>query len=121
MSIDLKLLIVDGRIGTGGYSHTIIELGQWSEWLDRKLSKKARTIPGFTLNSYVARIPDGSWKDENGYGEVKQTPYGEDLTYVSAKEFVDAVGKEKWEGLGAAALAYVRALPPDTLIGLYYH
>lgn len=125
MGISLKILIVDGQLsGQRGYSHSMFAFGQCRD-LFEKLDAKARTIPGFRLSSYVARIPDGSWEGENGYGDVAETPYGEPLTFVSAAEFLEAIQPADIEDNGGwlarAARAYIACLPPDTWVGLYYH
>jgi hypothetical protein len=122
MGVDLKLLIVDGRVGPNdGYSHTMLEFGRWYDVFDG-LHKIERTIPGFELSGYVAKGENG----DPAYGTVTKTPYGEALKYVSAAEFlacvqsfVDETGySDQWS---RACCAFVRELKPDTLIGLYWH
>ena len=121
MGVDLKLLVVDGRIGKGGFSHSTFEFGRHYAMFSR-LNAKARTIPGFNLSGFLGRIPDGTMEGEYCYGDIKETPYGKPLTYVSAKEFCDIADQFKigWD-MGKAAVAYLKCLKPDELVALYYH
>lgn len=124
MGKELTLLIVDGYTGPReGHAHTILDLKPGHYDVLDKLDKKARTIPGFKLATYMATIPNGPFEGEQYYGEVSKTPYGEPITYVSAEEFVECFGQKDLTlfRFALAALAYVRALKSDTLIGLWYH
>lgn len=124
MGVDLKLLIVDGNMGSNaGYSHSMVEYGRHYD-LFEALNKVARTIPGFRLSGYLSRIPDGSWKDESGYGEITETPYGDPLTYVSAREFLACVAShlpDRLDSLANGCVALIRELDDDAWICLYYH
>jgi hypothetical protein len=121
MGVDLKLLIVDGGPfppdkPTFAFAHTMIEFGRWYDVFAR-LDKKAFPMPdGLDFTSYVSQRDDG----EQGYGRVTGTPYGNPLTFITAADFLDCCSGAN-SGRGKAAMAYVRELPPETWIGLYYH
>lgn len=116
MGIDLRLLIVEGSTDDCRFAHTMIDAGGGYDLYNSIQKAKPFTRPEWRLTSFCARIPDGSLKDESGYGEVKETPYGEPLTYLTAEKLIKAeIGMRK------EALAFLKALPPHKIIGLYWH
>ena len=119
MGVDLKLLIVEGS-GDNTYAHTMMEFGQYYNLFDRLNEHAVAGIYG-SLSTYLAEIPDGEWEGESGYGDVTVTPYGQPLTYLSAAEFVWLASGFELQTRGRAAVAYLKELPADTWICLYYH
>ena len=66
-----------------------------------------------------------SWYGDEGIKKESETPYGKPLTWVTAEQFIKAVKiakcKKDMVDLDKAAVAYVRALPPDMKIILWFH
>lgn len=122
MGVDLKLLVVDGNCGSWGYAHTMMEFGRNYEAFDKiKEHCQPQARPEFKLSSYASRVPDGKMEGEACYGDVTETPYGEPITYVYANKIVEALKDTKLYQWQIAAVAYLNTLPPETLVGLYWH
>lgn len=72
-----------------------------------------------SFHTFVSRSKDG----EPCYGQTAETPYGEPLECVRAHDLIPAletIAEPEWFRLHAA-INYLRALPPDTKIALYWH
>lgn len=122
MGIDLKLLIVDGYMSDEfSFSHTIMEFGRIYDVFEL-LDKKA-FFRDIKLATYLATISNGPMTGEYCYGVITETPYGNKLTYIYAKDLIEVM--KYYEGHfnfnTRACIAYVRELPSYNLIGLYYH
>lgn len=121
MGVDLKLLVVEGDQGTWGFAHTMLELDR-----DYPLHKLIQALkpyerPTFRFSSFVSRVPDGSVRDEYCYGEVKETPYGERLTFVDSLDLATVLDSDPETGpRNKAAAAYLRLIPRTT-VALYWH
>lgn len=121
MAIELTLLIVDGETPTWGFAHTIIEFGyNKHELFDLIKESKVFEKPDFKLSSHFAEIPDGTLKGEHCYGEVKITPYGDPITYITRLDFVKVFEDEELEGMQKAAVDYCKAATHVKTIGLYW-
>lgn len=123
MGIDLTLLVVDGNLSpTSAFARTAIEFGRnYDAFAAIKGIAKPHERRDLILTSYRSRVPDGSMKGESCYGIVRETPYGEPLTYVYASDFCKAMRTvDQWDQQ-RAAVAYLDELPVETLIALYWH
>jgi hypothetical protein len=118
MSLDLTLLIVTSfKDGQHGFAHTMIEWGQ-AHNIYEALDTRAFELPTYELNSYVSK--------GNCYGKVYETPYGDRLIYIKAKDFIKVIDDRDIEGLVIdpeqyGIIAYLKRLDPQRLIALYYH
>lgn len=122
MGVDLLLLVVDGNCGLSGHSHTALPFGRDYVAFDKiEAHCLPQARPEFNLSSYVSTVPDGRMKGERCYGDVSKTPYGKPLTYTYAKKLVEALVGVKLGLWQIAAVAYLNALPPNTLVALYWH
>jgi hypothetical protein len=124
MGLDLAFLVVDGdptRGDTTVFAHTTLDSRpgrQANEALFRVEKDSGRDVPELFF-TYLSR--------ENGhpcYGNTQTTPYGEKLRMVRARELLLALSKvslvvESPRLLGA--VAYMKALPGDTWVALYWH
>lgn len=123
MGVDLTLLVVTGT-REFGFSHTLLQLERRRElWDPIAEIEKAHGQPAPTnFASYVARIPDGEWKDESGYGKVEKTPYGDPVRMVPASALLalrDHRGV-KDNPANRATWAYLAELPGATWIALWW-
>lgn len=122
MGVDLTLLIVDGD--SIPYAHTMLELERRSHFWPyvQELSSSEFERP---LSSYHATVPDGSMEGEPCYGKTVETPYGEPLRWVRARDLLAikqaALARFCEDSANAAAWAYLAALNPDTRVALYWH
>lgn len=111
MSLDLKLLPFDHDDGKFPFSHTVLRTYGGYE-LGEKLSKCNQLPVPERFSSYLSRNDD---YEESHYGETIETPYGERLTYTTAEEILKAVPENH-----PAAWAYLKALPPQTKVALFW-
>lgn len=118
MSVVLTLLPVEGGEGNW-FSQSMVQLarkvGDFADALDAVAVER----PDIKLWSYVARDGEG----EPRYGIVEDDLYGNPLKYIHADDFLKCLRPYQEElnwHRAKAAIAYVRELTPDTLIGLYY-
>lgn len=96
------------------------------------------TLGGYVLHDLIAPIEDRHGRDvpehfytfrgrdENDntcYGITIKTPYGERLKYVQARHLAALAESEEVQSspLNRAAWAYLKELPPDWRIALYWH
>jgi len=139
MGLDLRLLPceswhqVDGRLW--GYSHTILDLGRLAEeaWeaFQTRVKPHLVALPAdHSITSFVgARVPDGPYKDEHRYGQIRdKDAYGEPYEVVTAEHLLPWLeihfrydGHHGYGPYQTAIVAYVRALPSDTKIVLDWH
>ena len=122
MGVDLKLLPLDGDCDTITYSHVVLPLDRcYPLWVKIK-TLPSEPIPDNTT-TYVGRVPDGSAEGEYGYGVTVETPYGNRIQLVRAKDLLklaDHFGvAQSWKN--SAAWAYLAAAPPKLRVGLYWH
>ena len=104
-----------------GFSHTLLELPRHYEMYDAIRERCAvRLVPAErSITCFRARIPDGSWKDEAGYGMLPiEDPYGDPFTWAPAGGLAEVLTAFCPT---APTTAYVKALDPETLIILYWH
>jgi len=122
MGVDLKLLIVDGKIdGVPYFSHSMLEVSRRRElWgpIGEIEKKVGRDVP-VNFYTFVGRQENG----EHGYGQTNCTPYGDPLKYVTV---ADLLPIESLEGVqdsptNVAIWAWMKAMPPETMIALYWH
>lgn len=61
------------------------------------------------------------WYDDDGLEVVSEDPYGAPLTCMSAFTLARHFASEELRGWDAAVLAFVKHLPPDARIVLWWH
>jgi hypothetical protein len=130
MGVDLKLLPLYAKSNIGfNFALTMLELDRRYQLFEQIEKIPTVTLEG-TFSTYLARIPDGSWQGENAFGVVKEDAYGNKIQFVQAGQLADIMGKwyselkEEWSQYdfhNKAAIAYLKCLPKDHLIGLYWH
>lgn len=121
MGVDLKWLVLDGYSPENrhwAYSHTMLEVGRDYQYFGKLDALPSAEAP-IDLYSCVGKAE--GWADRC-YGKTQETPYGERLRMVQAKDIAgiehELDPRQHWL---RAAIAYVCALPPDTWIALYWH
>lgn len=82
---------------------------QNDDWFDQI---KAEALP----------LPDGvRWYDDDGLETATEDCYCESLTFMSAGVIARHLSTRALHGFDAAVLAYVKALPPETRVVLWWH
>jgi hypothetical protein len=107
MGMDLTLLPLRT---SDRFCHELLEVGRYYEHfakIDELPSEPCPPIDGFVCREH----PD--WED-NCYGKVTRTPYGDPLQCVLARDL-------KTVELPGPVGAFVAALDDDVKIGLYWH
>lgn len=121
MGVDLKMLVLDGYIAAEGerkefgFAHTVLEIGGDYDYHNLVLRCPSRDVPE-NFSSYVATREDG----EQGYGQVRKDCYGHVVKMVRAGDLAKIKHRPDYDRL-RAAIAYVKALSPDTWVALYWH
>ena len=117
MSVDLRLLPFDCDRGDWAYSPTILELGGSYDLHDK--IKKLRSMPvPKDFNSFCGR--DEGY-DGYCYGKTSETSYGEPLEWVLAGELCAIKLPKDAPYIERAIWAYLKHLPPQTKVALYWH
>ena len=119
MGLDLKLLPIEHiqieQIMLSIVTHTVLNTERSSE-LYRAIEELKTIVPlDCEISCYVATLSNG----ESGYGDCKEDPYGDKLTYVPAKDLLE-INSELIQGINKAVWAYLSALPENTNIVLYW-
>lgn len=91
------------------YCHELLEVGRYYDHFDKIHELPQREMTEF--NAFCSRETEG-W-DDNCYGKVTQTPYGDPVKYVLAKDL-------KKVKLPGPVGAFVEALDDDVKVGLYW-
>ena len=122
MGLDLTLIPVDSENGTWGFGHSLIDCERRNELFEPLLElekKKGRDVPE-KFNTFRSR--DDKY-EESHYGPTVDTPYGDPLKCVYVKDllpFAEHEGvRDNWKN--RAVWAYLREMPPDEKIALYWH
>lgn len=116
MGVDLRLLPFDADQGDFAYSHTMMEVGRDYDLHGKIRALKSMPVPS-DFTSFCARGVDG----EPTYGKTSETPYGEQLEYVLAGHLAAIkLPRDAWYGV-RAVWAYLKELPPQTKVALYWH
>jgi hypothetical protein len=99
-------------------SHALIRLERRRALWPKIEALGARPVPE-PLTCFQGVGPDG----DPAYGEITQDPYGQPLTWLPAGELAtlhdDETVQDNW--LNQAAWAYLRQMPPDWPVVLYWH
>jgi len=61
------------------------------------------------------------WYGDEGIERRQDDPYGDRITSIRAKQVADAMSTHKLTDKNIAVFAYMKALPPDTEIFLWWH
>lgn len=64
------------------------------------------------------------WCEDDGWTERTENPYGTPLKFITAGKFVEAVdasGVTTMKPFDSAIVGFVRLLPPDTRLLLWFH
>ena len=122
MSLDLTLLPVD-HDGKLGHAHSMLDCdaggGIYDAMARLGISEKRLTDPPDDFFTFRATGADG----EPRYGRTTETPYGEpircarirDLLRLTEEPVITESRKNR------AVWAWLRAMPPDTKVALYWH
>ena len=121
MGVDLRLLPVEADWRTWGFAHTVLSLERNSPLFEAIELQHPSPRPSFNLSAFCGgRVPDGSARGEQMYGVVKETPYGETLTYMARSELIAVLERAALGPATQAALAWLRE-SNVTWVGLYWH
>jgi len=116
MGLDLKLLPVCGK--DLDYSHVVLDMVRCKELFEALMQLPSRDILP-TFDTFLCR--DGEYEEEH-YGNTQEDAYGERLQMVAVREllrFVDHPGVYE-EPQNRAVWAYLRELPEESMIALYW-
>lgn len=128
MGLDLTLLPVESE--HLAFSHTVLSLDRRSD-----MWEKIKLIPQITRDvvfySFMSRVPDGKSEGEKCYGVVKEDAYGNPIKWANAGDVVKAMEEYyesvkdldwiKYDCRNQAVLAYLKVLPANRLVVLYWH
>jgi hypothetical protein len=115
MGIDLTILIVHKYDDQQGHAHSMLE---WGRANGIPYFNSIFTMPLFELNSYLAEDPN-EYKEGSHYGKMGTNPYGDSMSYIKVKDFINqAKTIDKWQ---QGIIAFLCHLNSDTILGLYYH
>lgn len=117
MGVDLRLLPIDST--SCWFSHTVLNVERDRDlWPEISALKPARIPDDLRISTYVARIPDRD--GETGYGnlDLASDAYGCHYTWIEAGRLTPVIAARQ---PNHPTTAYLRALPPDTLIVLDWH
>lgn len=123
MGVDLTLLPFEStQLGGWPMSHTVLWMNRDSETFQQISAletREGRPVPE-DFTSYVGRDNEG----ETAYGRTIKTPYGSPLRYVLAGslkqiDMGDMSNPGAWKQ--RAIWAFVRELPDDLPVALYWH
>lgn len=119
MGLDLTLLPFDCDQGDFCFSHTMLDCERRRDLFEAIMERLHETpVPG-GFQSFMGRTEDGDTR----YGATTKTPYGEPLGWVQAGDLVKIgphVGVVD-NHLNRAIWAYLKELPYQTKIALYWH
>lgn len=119
MGIDLTLLPYDCQHYDLFYSHTILSLDRDYDLFDE--IKEIEAYPQMELFShFMSKVPDGNKKGEYCYGADNTDAYGEQLQFVFARDLIKLDNKNL-SNKNTAVMAYLRMLPGDQRVALYWH
>lgn len=123
MGVDLRLLVVDGNLGHWGFAHTVLNLDRDYDLHEAINAMNPQLRPAWKLSTWAGQIiPDGKYKGERTYGDVESDPYGDPLKYLTSQQVAEAFDRtNNLSPMNKAYAACVKAMPKDTLIGLYWH
>jgi hypothetical protein len=119
MGLDLRLLPFEGSKEVP-YSHSILSCGRDERVFEQiqNIQKNSGLLVPDDFKTFVSTSDD----TEAHYGETLGTPYGEDLFYVTVHELVTEVKlPEDTHFRTKAVWAYLKELPPDTKVALFWH
>ena len=128
MGLDLTLLPAEAfKVDKGklwGFSHTMLRLSRdynlWSHIKEVK-SVSLDSFKEVDFTCFLSPNKDG----ESSYGQLTKTPYGDPLKFVKADDLLKAMKEchavESLMPWNAAAMNFLKEIPPDTMIGLYWH
>lgn len=115
----MALLPFECDQGTWGFSHSILECGRSSNLFKEIRKLKEEPVPA-SFKTFCSR--DDAYEDIH-YGETQETPYGEKLGWVYAKDLWNlgdhAEVKDNVQNM--AVWAYLAELGAKTKIALYWH
>jgi hypothetical protein len=120
MSVDLKILVLDGDSGNSGHSHTVLDFGCNRKFFEILRELKPFERPEFTLTSYFSPGDKGDLH----YGLMTEDCYAKRLTYLEVGRIVKAYdelpGDFELSEFQTAALEYLGNLRNDRRVCLYW-
>jgi len=96
-----------------GLNRSLLAYDRMSVTRNYDLFDQIRTLEPRPLERYL------DWYGDEGIERRDDDPYGAVLTYLTAGELGKLDPGEGW--LNVAAWAYLRALPPNTTVLLWWH
>jgi len=123
MGLDLTLLPIFTRMKSEKwFSHSVLELNREPELFEKilEVERKVGILVPPDFDSYLSR---GEGNEESHYGETCWTPYGDPVKYVRVKDLLKfRYCNEVYDYfLNRAVWAYLKELPEDIKIALFWH
>lgn len=118
MGLDLRLLPFDADVDVVTFSHTILSCERRRELFEELLKLPSVEVPE-RFYSFTSREASCG---ESHYGVTRDTPYGEPLDYVRVKDLLAYSDHEGVtdNGKNRAIWAYLKCLPPENKVALYW-
>ncbi len=117
MGVDLYLLPFDCDDPDLSFSHTILDCERERALFGLisiiSIENGIKVPDGFT--GFLSRKSNG----ESGYGEIKEDPYGDPVKYVDADKLIE-IWKSEYDK-NKAILSYLKCLPNNTKVALFWH
>jgi hypothetical protein len=115
MGVDLRLLPFDYDGGSSAYSHQILTYDGTYDFYDEINKLPQMPVPK-SFHTFCSR--DEAY-EESRYGNTQETPYGERVKFVLAGDLVK-IESGNWPQ-ARATRAFLRELPPETKVALFWH
>lgn len=120
MGLDLTLLPFDADYDELCFSHTVLSCDRNGQLFCEIMALPSEPVlEGFS--SYMSNEVVGDF-DGIHYGPTKTTPYGEQVTFVKARQLCklqEIAGLVAYKNV--AVWAYLQALDPETKVALFWH
>jgi len=122
VGLDLSILPFEADTPNICYSHSILRCSREGPLFDEIMAiekQHGKVVPeGFT--SYLCRDKTPEGFEEPHYGRTRKTPYGDELKYITVAQFLTLEELDDLQPPTSGVVAYLRELPLETKIALYW-
>ena len=121
MGVDLDLLPFGDELGTPDFSKTVLDVGRFSKLFEEIEKLPTEPIPA-NFESYVSRDNDKKYQVSH-WGPTKENGYGAPMMCTTARDLLTLARNEhvRFNPKNRAVWGYLRNLPRNTKIALYWH
>lgn len=117
MGLDLRVLPFDGDFPQLCFSHTVLGVDRCAALFEQIDALPSWPVPeGFA--SFTGQA-DGI--EDTCYGDTTETPFGQRTCYVFAGQLAAIPVPERAGYKTRATWAYLRELPPETKVAVYWY